>query len=105
MNQHREQDVGDPEKAPAPGKRDQVPAPPGLLGRVGRAVVSSSASFRTRCAPGASSQAPRSPHRESRESEFLEGCLPKHVRGHIGHRLGAGMVGDQQSATAASVVS
>src|SRR2546430_11046558 len=35
MDEQRQQRVGDSEKAPALGERDQVPAPLGLLGRVG----------------------------------------------------------------------
>jgi len=95
MDEQRQQRVGDSEKAPALGERDQVPAPLGLLGRVG-----SSGGVEQRELQDALRRLTHhlerdvAAHRESRESEFLEGCVPKRVGGDFRHGFRAGMIRD-----------
>src|SRR5258706_6583719 len=95
MDKHREQNIGDSEKAPALGKRDEIPAPLALLERVGAGAGVEQRELQHAMRRLAHHlERDITSHREPREREFLERGLPQHVGGDVGHRVGAGMVGD-----------
>src|SRR5258708_12809859 len=95
VDQQREQGVSDSQKAPALGKRDEIPALLALLGGVGAGAGVEQRELQHAMRRLAHHlERDIASHREACESEFLEGRVPKHVGRDAGHRLGAGMVGN-----------